>query len=79
MRYWGLMVTGTDPGLQKEGDGVGSYVVKYTKTHTLNPAAPLNPASEIPPYTHTLSIFMKKIPWRSLLLEEVHHSLVSLA
>ena len=31
-----------------------------------------------PPYTHTLSLFMKKIPWWSLLLEEVHNSLVSL-
>ena len=31
-----------------------------------------------PPYTHTLSLFMKRIPWWSLLLEEVHHSLVSL-
>ena len=32
----------------------------------------------VAPYTHTLSLFMKKIPWWSLLLEEVHNSLVSL-
>ena len=28
------------------------------------------------PYTHTLFLVMKKIPWWSLLLEEVHNSLV---
>ena len=30
------------------------------------------------PYTYTLSLFMKKIPWWSLLLEVGHHSLARL-
>ena len=52
----------------------GTPIPKIRKKEEINRKGMLRE----PPYTHTLSLFMKEIPWWSLLLEEVHNSLISL-